>query len=104
MIKDFVSDWQGYEALVIEVAKSGEGELFLELYVRDKPSASEGSDWFFAHALIETDGWHKLRFALDDIKDGPHTRAADLGQISAIAMHRRAGTASQFSIRKIYLQ
>jgi hypothetical protein len=104
VIKDFVADWQGYETLVIEVARSGEGELFLELYVRDKPSAGEGSDWFFAHALIETDGWHQLRFTLDDIKNGPRTRAADLSQISAIAMHRRAGTASRFSIRKIYLQ
>jgi|GEM_PF-4015448 len=104
VIKDFVSDWQGYEALVIEVAKSGEGELFLELYVRDKTSAGEGSDWFFAHALIETDGWHQLRFTLDDIQDGPRTRAADLSQIAAIALHRRAGTALRFSIRKIYLQ
>jgi hypothetical protein len=103
VIKDFVADWQGFEALVIEVAKSGEGDLFLELYVRDKSSASEGSDWFFAHAMIESDGWHQLRFTLEDIKNGPRTRTADLGQISAIAMHRRAGTASRFSIRKIYL-
>lgn len=104
VIKDFVADWQGYEVLVIEVSKSGEGELFLELYVRDKASALEGSDWFFAHALIETEGWHQLRFTLDDIQNGPRSRSADLSQIAAIALHRRAGTASQLSIRKIYLQ
>lgn len=103
VIKDFVADWQGFEALVIEVSKSGDGDLFLELYVRDKASASEGSDWFFAHAMIESDGWHQLRFTLDDIKNGPRTRTADLGQVSVIALHRRGGTASRFSIRKIYL-
>ncbi len=103
VIKDFVSDWQGFEALVMEVSKSGDGDLFLELYVRDKASASEGSDWFFAHAMIESEGWHQLRFTLDDIKNGPRSRTADLGQVTAIAVHRRGGTASRLSIRKIYL-
>ncbi|XOV82364.1 MAG: VanZ family protein [bacterium] len=104
VIKDFVSDWQGFDTLVIEVGKFDEGDLLLELYVRDAASAPAGSDWFFAHAMIESEGWHQLRFALDDIKNGPQGRLADLRHISSIGLHRREGTAARFSIRKIYLR
>lgn len=103
-ITDFMSDWRGYEELVIEVGKFDGGDLFLELYVRDQASQSVGTDWFFGHAMIEADGWQTLRFALADIQKGPQSRDAQLEQMSAIGIHRRAGTAEKFVIRKIYLR
>jgi hypothetical protein len=103
-IKDFSSDWRGYEELVIEVGKFDGGDLLLELYVRDQASQSVGSDWFFGHAMLEADGWQALRFPLVDIQKGPQTRDAQLGRMAAIGLHRRAGTAQSFAIGKIYLR
>lgn len=104
VVSRFLPDWRGFTWVVLDVENRGDSELALETHLGDRDSSFGYFDRFNARHRIAAHGRERIRYVLADLAVAPRGRTMDLARMSAIALFRFEGGASEFVIHSISLE
>ncbi len=78
-------NWEGYEAIVVDIENTGSEVLPVTIRVHDRQHNQDYSDRFNGRYELAS-GRHRLRIDLDEIRRAPATREMDLSTIDGLVI------------------